>query len=206
VKERLRIKIFVLACICPCACSNETDDSSQDHLDNLANSQFQEPRGGCAPTDLIGDFKVRLLEENRSFAVTGEVRNGVLPTGVPIEVSAVGDCRITKMNNPFCEELCTGGAVCDNNGGQSEVGRCVDGPLRQNLGNVFVDGLTQPIVMMPDVNNEYSDDSLPYPGYEPGSEIKPLDLSKVKIDLVPKDCGYLAKAVLGNRTYLGQAG
>jgi hypothetical protein len=95
-----------------------------------------------------------------------------LPSAVPLEVSTVGDCRITKKNNPFCEPMCTGGTVCDNNGGQSEVGRCVNEPLRQNLGNVFVDGLSQPIVMKPDVNNSYSDDSLPYPGFEPGSEIK----------------------------------
>jgi hypothetical protein len=86
------------------------------------------------------------------------------------ELTAEGDCRLLRRNNPYCDPTCEAGFTCDFDG------NCMPYPVNQDLGIVTVLGLVQPVVMEPVFpGNTYYDTSLPNPPFTAGEAIK-LDM------------------------------
>ncbi len=122
------------------------------------------PRGACDLGQRVGAFRLTL--GTAETAVSDEVADDVIPASVPKLASAVGDCRLLKSENPFCDPPCTLGSTCDYSG------ECIPEPARQNVGVVELTGLVQPVAMeLAEGSFLYFDTLLPHPGFEPGVPI-----------------------------------
>ncbi|MFN7142847.1 MAG: hypothetical protein ACK4YP_03660 [Myxococcota bacterium] len=118
--------------------------------------------GECADAAHWGAFSVA---SNEDYAyVTGAVSDGVVPASVLTNVLTSGDCVIWRRENPFCDPGCDPGYTCDFDG------TCVPYPTAQDLGDVTVTGLFQPVTMTPVTPGyTYFDTSLDNPPWEPGA-------------------------------------
>ncbi|MBN1653348.1 MAG: hypothetical protein JXA30_06180 [Deltaproteobacteria bacterium] len=156
----------MLVCSAVVACENDNDNAVDAQAVGSDSSQTVEPRGACNASDRIGGFSVGQQENKKESYATGEVKNGVLPSHVPIEVADLGQCRLNQQNNPYCDPTCSLGTICDNSGA------CIDEPLNQDVGDVHIEGLNKSVIMRPDGNLGYWDSSLPHPAFNSNARIK----------------------------------
>lgn len=104
-------------------------------------------------------------DDNDGYSFTeAVVADGVVPISMLEEVGSVGDCKLLRRNNPFCEELCQAGTTCDFSG------ECIPWPENQDIGTISIAGLKEPVAMSPvQPGNSYFDTGLPYPVVELGA-------------------------------------
>ena len=118
----------------------------------------------CEEAAKVGDFRVELTEQYT--AVSGNVASAVVAADVPELVRALGDCRLERQRELFCDPPCGGGLTC------GDGGRCVPYPANLSVGTVSLWGLAAPVHMEPDAQGRrYWDTDLPQPGFEPGASI-----------------------------------
>jgi hypothetical protein len=133
-------------------------DSASPELPDPATVRLD---GTCPMEQDWGGFWV---DSNEDYGyVSGSVANGVVPISILTLVSTSGDCTLYRRENPFCDPACGTGETCGLDG------VCVPYPEAQDLGQVQVWGLAQPVVMSPvSPGSTYFDTSLPNPPWEPG--------------------------------------
>ena len=119
----------------------------------------------CAATNRLGEFVVALGDGFTS--ATGSVKEGVVPISIPDEVMKVGECRMLKPRQLFCDPACASGQTC---GAEK---RCIPFPADKSVGNVTITGLkVSPIVLMPNESFFYTyKGDLPNPGFDDGADI-----------------------------------
>jgi hypothetical protein len=119
----------------------------------------------CTADRRLGGFEVQYDAETRS--VSGHLAERPEPTASEALVLQIGECRILRRSNPFCDPPCGPGTIC------AATGSCVVEPKNLNLGTVTIAGLKKDVRMEPRLpSNEYFDSELPDELYEPGSEIR----------------------------------
>jgi len=152
------------------------DDTQDDDVtgdDDSGDDDTSPPtlRGACALEDRVGWFVVQ--HEPEYSAVSGEVRDGVVPSAVLQNVLEQGDCRLLRADNPFCDPPCDWDETCDFDG------TCIPYPSNLDVGTVTVTGLNKEVVMEPPGGGlpaSYFDTQMPHPGFDPGATIQ-LDAS-----------------------------
>jgi hypothetical protein len=118
----------------------------------------------CPLGTRVGAFEVGHYEFYA--AVTGTVKDGIIPLEVLQPVLDEGDCRLLRKENPFCDPPCGGGEVCDHSG------ECLPHPKNVPVGEVSVTGLVEdPLVLEPNFANYYQQSAVPFPLFEPGAAI-----------------------------------
>ncbi|MFZ5479318.1 MAG: hypothetical protein ACOZNI_21310 [Myxococcota bacterium] len=142
--------------------------------------------GACPMASDLGGFTVEAADGYS--LVDGTVLDGVVPVSVLAEVSAAGECRLLRRENPHCDPACDVDETCDLDG------VCVPYPGSLDLGVVTVTGLAEAVAMEPvQPGNRYFDTRLPHPAFEPGATIvlrseggalDPLLLHGVGVDLL----------------------
>jgi hypothetical protein len=117
-------------------------------------------RGACAADARVGGFQiVRAAAETQ---VTGAVADAAVTVAAVTEIRTSGDCTLLRSVAPFCDPVCTGGTLCAD-------GACVPAPVNQDVGTVTIDGMLEPVSMMPTaVSYLYFVTSLPHPAYDAG--------------------------------------
>ena len=117
--------------------------------------------GECPLASRVGHFDVG--HEDFYSIMAGEVAEGVIPLTVLQLVKEEGSCRLLQKVNPFCEDPCGPGELCNHDG------KCIPYPENKSVGTVTIDGLLVPVSMEPDTVNNYADISVPFPMFEPGA-------------------------------------
>ena len=117
----------------------------------------------CTSAERIGHFIVG--HEEFYAQVSGEVAAGVIPLTVLQEVEKLGDCRLMRKENPFCETPCQAGELCDHDG------TCVAYPENKSVGTVTVSGLKDGAVVMEPKNATYFDTNVSMPLFEASAPI-----------------------------------
>jgi hypothetical protein len=117
----------------------------------------------CPSAERIGGFIVG--HEEFYAQVSGEVAAGVIPLTVLQEVETLGDCRLMRKENPFCETPCQAGELCDHDG------TCVEYPANKSVGTVTVSGLKDGDVVMEPKSATYFDTNVSMPLFEPSAPI-----------------------------------
>ena len=117
----------------------------------------------CESAERIGLFIVG--HEEFYAQVSGEVAAGVIPLTVLQEVETLGDCRLMRKENPFCETPCQAGELCDHDG------TCIDYPENKSVGTVTVSGLKDGDVIMEPKNATYFDTNVSMPLFESSAPI-----------------------------------
>lgn len=120
----------------------------------------------CALDERVGAFTIEL--GNGFTAVTGAVRDSVMPSDVPELVNEEGVCRLYRKPNLFCDPPCSAGTTC------GDAMACIPAPSNQSVGTVTVSGLAIPLEMMPSGVNSYTNPvtpALPHPGFTEGAAI-----------------------------------
>ena len=117
----------------------------------------------CPDNTRVGAFEIAHWDFYSSVA--GEVAEGVIPLTVLQPVAQVGDCRLLRKENPFCDPPCGAGQLCDHDGS------CVPYPANQSVGSVTVTGLKVPVSMEPNATAGYADTTVPLPMFDPGAQI-----------------------------------
>jgi len=118
-------------------------------------------RGACGLADKIGWFSVQ--HELDYSAVSGEVKDGVVPISILEEVSQSGGCALLRRNNPECDPACQPGTTCDFDG------TCIPYPQNKSVGQVVVLGLNKEVVMEA---GAYFDTTMPPPAFDPGAHVR----------------------------------
>jgi hypothetical protein len=122
----------------------------------------------CSQNERVGNFRI-YHDPDPSYsyaAIDGAVANGVIPLTVLQLAKEVGDCKLLRKVNPFCEDGCEGGQLCDHDG------TCIPYPANMDVGQITVQGLLEdPITLEPKGNKSYFDTQVPYPLFEPNAEI-----------------------------------
>lgn len=150
------------------ACSGSSDMSSTPADTSMGN-----------PDVLAGTFQVSLVAPDSSLgsagytSLVGKVADGPTPATILwTESSRSGSCVLKKPRVPFCEQSCTGGAVCvDDN-------KCQSYPTAKSVGTVRVTGIRSASgateFSMDPVAGSYQPlgDSLPYPAFSEGAAIQ----------------------------------
>ena len=154
------------------ATADDDDDATADD-DDATPPAF---RGPCAQDVKVGAFLI--LHEPEYTVISGDVRDGVIPSTVREEVKAEGDCRLMRANNPFCDPPCQPDETCDLDG------ECIPYPVNLDVGTVTITGLNKEVVMEPPGGGLpalYYDTQMPHPGFDPGADIR-LTASGNEID------------------------
>jgi hypothetical protein len=154
---------------------NSEDDETRKKDDGNTFNEGEISKTPCPSSTRIGGFVVehQKLGEKLTVTASGSVADGVQPDVVPAEVLESGSCRLLQVSFPFCESGCAGEfCVADDT--------CVAFPKKQDLGDVFIEGLIEPVLMKPRGDYGYFDSSMPYPAFEPGA---PIVLSAIGKDL-----------------------
>jgi hypothetical protein len=132
----------------------------------------------CDEGKRYGGFEVSL----KNGAVQGQVLNGVVPSYVPEELGAQGECRLLQGKNLFCDPACGSSESCNDDG------TCRPTPLGQDVGTVTVTGARTStgeteIVLAPTASHFYSTRAtLAEPPFEARA---PLTLTATGSALVP---------------------
>ena len=155
--------------------STADDDTGDDDTgdDDTGDDDTEPPvlRGACELAEKVGAFVVQ--HEPEYTAVSGEVRDGVVPIAVLENVMEQGGCRLLRRNNPFCDPPCDPGETCDLHG------QCIPYPASVDVGTVTITGLNKEVVMEPPGDGlpaSYYDTQMPHPGFDPGAAVR-LDAS-----------------------------
>lgn len=93
----------------------------------------------CPLEDSVGGFTIELTDQYTS--VTGKVTNGVVPTNIPDPLTTMGACTLVQGRSLFCDPACASDQTCDENG------MCIPYPVGQDLGEVTIAGLKDPVSM-----------------------------------------------------------
>ncbi len=118
-------------------------------------------RGACAAAERVGGFSVSVEQDYSAFS--GVVADGVVPITVHEPVGEGGGCVLLRRNNPICDPPCQPGTTCDFSG------ECIEYPTNHDVGTVSVDGLVQPVEVMPVMATfDYFDTTLMHPAFLPG--------------------------------------
>ena len=142
----------------------EDDDTGDDDAGDDDTVAFSAPRGACPDlAEKVGTFEVQ--HESDYSTVYGQVADGVVPTTILENVGEVGDCRLMRRNNPFCDPPCEPGFTCDFDG------ECITYPANHSAGTVTISGLTKQVEMEPSGTNNYFDTEMTHPPFEIGSEV-----------------------------------
>jgi hypothetical protein len=151
------------------------DEPPPDGTTPPAETPFTAPRGACDVSVRTGGFKI---EKQVDFGVVqGEVRDGVVPTAIPIVVDDDGRCRLLERRNLACFPACVGMETC------GESGACIPFPRQVSVGEVSISGLTRATVMSPLMpGNSYLSPGAPNPPY--GVE-SPIVLSALGQESIP---------------------
>ena len=164
-----------LVVLFPAACvdGDDTDDTKPDDTDDTDTDDTDDDwvvptlNGACALEDKVGGFWVQ--HELTYSVVSGEVRDGTVPSTILEQVSAEGDCRLMRTNNPFCDPACQPDQTCDFDG------ECIPYPMTIDVGTVKVDGLKKEVQMDPPGSGlpaVYYDTQMPHPGFDEGADIR----------------------------------
>lgn len=132
------------------------------------------------PKILVGTFLVSLVAPDTATgsagytSVVGKVSSGPTPSQVIYtESSSSGACKLMKPRVPFCNQACTGGAVC------VEDDTCQSYPTAKSVGTVKATGIkttagATEFSMSPVANNYQPTGgvSCPFPAFAEGDAIK----------------------------------
>ena len=152
---------------------DDDDDGSPDDDDDTETPMF---RGPCAFEVKAGAYLIQ--HEPEYTVVSGEVRDGIVPSTVLENVLEEDDCRLLRRNNPFCDPPCNPDETCDFDG------ECIPYPVNLDVGTVTITGLNKEVEMvapgggLPAI---YYDTQMPHPGFDPGADIR-LTASGNEID------------------------
>lgn len=145
-----------------------SDNDASNDSDTSGNNGAITLDGECpADKKLSTGFKASMGTEYS--VVEGKVTNGVIPSTVTEVSSSAGDCKLLLKKNPHCDPACDPTTeVC------SLDEECVDMPRNQDLGTVTITGMKKKISMEPrgSGKNYFDSDSLPYPLFDEGDEIR----------------------------------
>lgn len=113
-----------------------------------------------------GRFRVSLQAKFSSFE--GSLANGVVPAHVPDVVKTQGDCTLYQPPNLACDPPCGPNERCDRSG------KCIDAPRNQDLGKVYVRGMSKDLDIAPrEPGFHYvNGGTLPHPVTEPSQELQ----------------------------------
>jgi hypothetical protein len=151
----------------------DDDDATADDDDDATPPTF---RGSCALDVKVGAFLIQ--HEPEYTVISGEVRDGVVPSAVLENVLEEDDCRLLMRNNPFCDPPCQPDETCDLDGD------CIPYPINLDVGTVTITGLNKEVTMEPPGGGlpaMYYDTQMPHPGFDPGADIR-LSASGNEID------------------------
>jgi hypothetical protein len=124
----------------------------------------------CPQETRVGRFWVEHLQfqagkEGRYAAISGEVKNGVIPNTVLDLEAEVGACQFLRRLNPFCDPICGPTETC------SLEGVCVPYPVNQDVGTVEITGLNEPVSLALSGGKNYFDTDVAHPAFEGGAAI-----------------------------------
>ncbi len=141
---------------------SSTDDDDDDSVadDDDDDSEIPELAGPCSLDQKIGYMQVQ--HEAEASWVYGEFANAVVPVTILEQVEEMGECRLMRRNNPFCDPPCDPGYTCDFDG------TCIPYPEPRDVGTITIDGLLSDVEMPP---SQYWDTEVPNPPFEPGVKI-----------------------------------
>ncbi len=144
---------------------SSTPDTELSEKTDTGMSEEGPLAGPCPLATHVGRFSVDA--DQTQTIVGGAVTDGVVPLSIREEVGAVGDCVLLRQNIPFCDPPCSGGMTCDWDG------QCIPYPVEQDLGAVTIEGLTEPIEMVPNPPGySYYHLGLPHPAFAPGDTVR----------------------------------
>jgi hypothetical protein len=139
------------------ACTKPNDTADTEPPTSTVDPATVTLNGPCPMASDHGGLQVG------SSGVEGSVADGVVPISILEEVMSIGECKLLRRNNPYCDPGCEPGTTCDWDG------ECVPYPANQDLGTLTIRGLANPVAMEPVFpGNTYFDTSLPDPPYTPG--------------------------------------
>jgi hypothetical protein len=182
----LRTRRLLVACLAVlplhvalAACGGDDSPSTQPAAGSGgARAAAGSPAPGTAGTapELYGYFNVTLnpaLEETNSPPSTsfvGKLFAGPSPSPMAwVQKMEAGGCKLYTPNVVFCEQPCTGGAVC------TADDTCTPYPMVQTVGTVTLTGLGPSAISMEPKANNYqppAGTTLPYPPCAAGAELK----------------------------------
>lgn len=157
------------------ACSGATQSTDAGTGSDAGATGSQDAATGDSST-LVGTFQVRLVPPENGgtgyTSVAGKVFDGPTPS-LLVWKQAVkdGDCALLTPKVPFCSQSCGGGAVCVDDE------KCQAYPTARSAGTVTVTGLrtasgaTQ-FTMNPIANSYQPSETLPYPAFSEGDEVR----------------------------------
>lgn len=119
--------------------------------------------GPCPLGKRVGVFEIANWDFYAS--VTGEVAEGIIPLTVLQLVKEEDGCQLLQKVNPFCEDPCGPGELCDHDG------TCIPYPENKSVGTVTVDGLKVPVTMEPGGVKTYAKVDVPFPMFDAGADI-----------------------------------
>jgi len=121
--------------------------------------------GACPMETDLGGF---VVEEVQTYSyVDGAVLEAIIPTQKATVLAEAGDCRLLRRENPLCDPTCGPEETCDL------TGTCVPFPVEQDIGEVVVAGLVQPVVMEArEPGAHYFDTTVPHPAMTDGSLVQ----------------------------------
>ena len=158
--------VLLLAVTTGCPSSVDDDDTTPADDDDSAGFVPRDVTlaGPCTMESRAGRFRV---ERQELFPVVdGAVADGVVPITILEVVDQLGNCRLLKRNNPFCNPACQPDWTCDFDG------QCVPFPENQDVGTVTIRGLSSLVSMEPvQPGNRYFDTTAAEPLFGPGDEV-----------------------------------
>ena len=126
----------------------------------------------CGEAERVGGFILVAAAEVEAdppipakTELRGEILDGVQPANLWDELAAADGCRVVVGPQHVCDPQCASEQTCGPDG-------CIATPRTRSVGTVVLDGLPEPVTMMPSSVRRYSPTSvLPYPPFEPGTAI-----------------------------------
>lgn len=142
-----------------------SDDGGVDDGGVQLDGSVEDLAGPCPLETRIGEFDVGHRE--LYSAVTGSVREAVIPNAVLELVYEEGDCRLLRRLNPTCDPSCKPGETCNSNM------ECIPFPTNRDVGTVTTAGLTTDVSIEPNkINFNYENTDVDHPPFEPGHAIQ----------------------------------
>ena len=160
--------LLALPLLLACPPTSDDDDDSavvdDDDDDSGLPDRDVTLEGPCELDELAGRFRA---ERQELFPVVdGSVADGVVPVTILEELQDTDHCVLLRRNNPFCDPACEPGFTCDFDG------ECIPHPENQDVGTVWIRGLSGDVAMSPvQPGNHYFDTTVGEPLFEPGAEV-----------------------------------
>ncbi len=122
-------------------------------------------KGACDQAKLLGTI---LLETQNEFSfLDGKVADTVLPGSVRQEEMAMGDCKLMRKRFPFCDPSCQSNEAC------TFSGECIAFPVRQDLGEICVAGLSESYVLTAESPGfHYFNTQIAHPAFSGGERVE----------------------------------